>query len=509
VNGAIQPPVKATRREWIGLGVLALPCLLATMDLTVLNLAVPHLTADLRPTASQLLWIVDIYGFLIAGTLIPMGTLGDHIGRRKLLLIGAAAFGTASVLAAFSTTATMLIVTRALLGIAGATLAPSTLSLIRNMFLDPRERTIAIGVWITSFSLGGAIGPLVGGLLLNHFWWGSAFLIGVPVMALLLILGPRLLPEFKDPNAGSIDWASAFLSLGAVLSLIYGLKRTAEDGVATWPSLIFFLGIVFALIFIRRQLTCAHPLIDPKLFQNRAFGACLLINSLTFFASFGYFLFVSQYLQLVLGLSPLEAGLWTLPSSAGFIVGAIAVPILVRRIHPVTLMSGGLAFAAIGYYMVSFVGGDHSLVLLVAGSVIYSLGMTPMPTLATDIILGSAPPERAGVAAALSETMVELGGSVGIAVLGSIGALIYRRDMANVVPAGLSVEDIQTARRTLGGAVAVADSLPGAASSLLLTPAREAFVHSLQFTGQLSGVMVLGLSVAAFIFLRNVPKGAK
>ncbi len=509
MKGTGQPQIRATRREWIGLGVLALPCLLATMDLTVLNLAVPHLTEDLRPTASQLLWIVDIYGFLIAGTLIPMGTLGDHIGRRKLLLIGAAAFGTASVLAAFSTTATMLIITRALLGVAGATLAPSTLSLIRNMFLDPRERTIAVGVWITSFSLGGAIGPLVGGLLLNHFWWGAAFLIGVPVMVLLLILGPKLLPEFKDPNAGPIDWISAFLSLVSVLSLIYGLKRTAEDGFAVFPGLIFFGGLILALLFVRRQLTFGDPLIDPKLFHNRAFSACLVINSLTFFASFGFFLFVSQYLQLVLGFSPLEAGLWSLPSSLGFIVGAIAVPILVRRLHPVFLLSGGLAFAAIGYYLVSLVGGDSSLSLLVAGSVIYSLGMTPMPTLATDIIISSAPPERAGVAAALSETMVELGGSVGIAVLGSIGALIYQRDMANILPLGVSPEDIQTARRTLGGAVAVAQSLPGDASSLLLTPARQAFVHSLQFAGQLAGLLVLVLSVAAYIFLKNVPKGAK
>src|SRR6266850_178764 len=219
---------RAGRREWVGLGVLALPCMLISMDLTVLNLAVPHLSADLRPSSSQLLWIVDIYGFLIAGSLITMGRLGDRIGRRRLLLIGAAAFGVASVIAAFAVSAEMLIAARALLGLAAATLAPSTLSLLRNMFLDPRERTFAVGVWIASFSAGGAIGPLLGGLLLEYFWWGSVFLLNMPVMTLLLVLGPILLPEFRNPNAGRIDIGSAALSLAGVLAIIYGIKRIAE-----------------------------------------------------------------------------------------------------------------------------------------------------------------------------------------------------------------------------------------------------------------------------------------
>src|SRR5262249_6676744 len=210
-------------------GVMGVPCMLYSMDLTVLNLALPRVSADLRPTSAQLLWIVDIYGFVLAGMLITMGTLGDRIGRRRLLLIGAAAFGAGSILAAFSRTAEMLIATRALLGVAGATLAPSTLSLIRNMFLDERQRTVAIGVWISSYSFGAVIGPFVGGWLLESFWWGSVFLIGVPVMALLLVLGPLVLPEFKDPNAGQLDLTSSLLSLLAVLPVIYGLKQMAQD----------------------------------------------------------------------------------------------------------------------------------------------------------------------------------------------------------------------------------------------------------------------------------------
>src|SRR5688572_9356687 len=213
------------------------------MDLTVLNLAIPSLSEDLKPSSSQLLWIIDIYGFLVAGTLITMGTLGDRIGRRKLLMLGAAAFGVTSVLAAFSTSAEMLIATRALLGLAGATLAPSTLSLIRNMFMDPAQRTIAVSVWITSYSAGAAIGPPLGGLLLEFFWWGSVFLLAVPVMVVILIAGPRLLPEFRDPNAGKPDLLSAALSLVAVLTMIYGLKQIAEHGVDVTPTAFILAGL--------------------------------------------------------------------------------------------------------------------------------------------------------------------------------------------------------------------------------------------------------------------------
>src|ERR687897_2126005 len=228
-NGSAAAP-RAGRREWIGLGVLALACVLYAMDLTVLHLAVPRLSADLEPSSSQLLWIIDIYGFMVAGALVTMGTLGDRIGRRRLLLIGAAAFGVVSILAAFSTSPEMLIVSRALLGIAGATLAPSTLSLIFHMFADPKERSIAIGFWIGAFSAGAAIGPVLGGAMLELFWWGSVFLLALPVMAALLILGPRVLPEYRDPDAGRLDLVSAGLSVLAVLGVIYGLKEIAQDG---------------------------------------------------------------------------------------------------------------------------------------------------------------------------------------------------------------------------------------------------------------------------------------
>ena len=232
---AMEGPPRAGRREWIGLAVLALACVLYVMDLTVLYLALPAISTDLEPTSAQLLWIIDIYGFFVAGSLITMGTLGDRIGRRRLLLIGAGAFGLVSILAAFSTSAEMLIASRALLGIAGATLAPSTLSLIFHMFQDPRQRSVAVGFWIASFSVGEAIGPVLGGVMLEHFWWGSVFLLALPVIAALLIVGPRVLPDYKDPEAGRLDLASAAMSVVAVLAVIYGSRRSPRTASACLP----------------------------------------------------------------------------------------------------------------------------------------------------------------------------------------------------------------------------------------------------------------------------------
>ena len=501
---AVTPP-RAGRREWIGLAVIALPCILYSMDLTVLHLAVPQLSQDLKPSSTQLLWIIDIYGFLVAGSLITMGTLGDRIGRRRLLLIGAAAFGVASVLAAFSRSAEMLIATRAVLGVAGATLAPSTLSLIRNMFLDAQQRTVAISVWITSYSVGGAIGPVIGGVMLEYFWWGSVFLISVPVMALLLAVGPRLLPEFRDPVAGRPDPISAFLSLGAVLAMIFGLKQIAQDGL-NWIPLVFILtGGMLAAVFARRQQTLADPLIDLKLFRMPGFTASLATLGLGVIILFGGFLYLPQYLQLVVGLSPLAAGLWSLPWALAFVAGSMITPPIVRRVHPATVMAAGLALAGLGFAMFTQVGIGTSLAVVVAGSVVFALGFAPVFTLTTDLVVGSAPPERAGAASAMSETSAEFGGALGIAILGSLGVAVYRSAMAGAVPDGVPVQAAEAARDTLGAAVAVAGQLPGMLGPRLLAAAREAFVRALQITAAVSAIGSIGLSIFVFAVLRRVP----
>jgi MFS transporter, DHA2 family, multidrug resistance protein len=498
---------KATRREWIGLAVIALPCLLYSMDLTVLNLAVPHLTAELRPSSAQLLWIVDVYGFLIAGSLITMGTLGDRVGRRRLLLIGAAVFGVASALTAFATSAEMLIAARALLGVASATLAPSTLSLIRNMFLDARQRTIAVGVWIASFSAGAAIGPLFGGLMLEHFWWGSVFLVNVPVMVLLLALGPVLLPEFRDPNAGRLDLPSAALSLFAILAAIYGIKRIAEGGAAWLPVLAIVAGLAGAAWFVRRQQTLQDPLIDLRLFRLPAFSASLAVNILGFFVAFGTFLFIAQYLQLVLGMGPLEAGLWTAPSAGGFIVGSQLAPLIVRRVRPAYVMAGGLTLAAVGFAVLAQVSGHHGLAVLVTGYVVISLGLAPVFTLATDLIVGTAPPEQAGAASGIAETSSELGGALGIAILGSVVTAIYRGVMAKPLPAGVPSHSAEAARETLGGAFAAAQQLPAETGAALLAAAREAFAQAFEVAAITCAIVALAAAVMAAIMLRNVGSG--
>jgi MFS transporter, DHA2 family, multidrug resistance protein len=495
-------PARAGRREWIGLVVIALPCVVYAMDLTVLNLALPALSEDLEPTSSQLLWIVDIYGFLVAGLLITMGTLGDRIGRRRLLLIGAGAFGLASLFAALSTSAEMLIAARALLGVAGATLAPSTLSLIRNMFHDPQQRTFAIGVWITSFSVGAAIGPLIGGLLLESFWWGSVFLPALPVMGLLLAVGPRLLPEYRDPDAGRLDLVGAAISLVAVLATIYGLKRIAEDGVG-WSAVLFIVaGLGVGVAFVRRQQRQADPLIDLDLFRLPAFNAALAANTFGFFVNFGIAVFIAQYLQLVLGLSPLEAGLWTVPYAMAFVVGAMLTPVLVRRVHAAYAIAGGLTLAAIGFGCLTLVDGE--LAFLVTGSVVFALGLAPVYTLAADVMVGAAPPEEAGAAAGISETSSELGGALGIAVLGAIGTAVYRAEIDAAVPAGVPPEAADTARETLGGAVAATGELPGRVATELADAAREAFTQALQLAATLNAAVAIGAAVLAVAMLRRV-----
>jgi MFS transporter, DHA2 family, multidrug resistance protein len=494
---------KATRRDWIGLTIIALPCLLYSMDLTVLNLAVPAISADLKPSSAQLLWIVDIYGFMVAGFLIPMGTLGDRIGRRRLLLIGAAAFGIASVLAAFSTSAEMLIAMRALLGIAGATLAPSTLSLIRNMFHDPAQRTVAIGVWITSYSIGGAIGPLIGGVLLQYFWWGSVFLVGVPVMVLLLVLGPMLLPEFRDPAAGRPDLWSAVLSLGAVLAMIYGIKFIAQHG-AAWPAAFAILaGLGVGAVFVRRQQKLADPLIDLRLFRSSAFSAALITYTLATFFAFGVFVFTAQYLQLVLGLSPLQAGIWTVPMMAAFVVGSNLVSLIVRRVRPVIVMSIGLALAAIGFAALTQVDRPSALAVLVIASIVYSLGLAPVFTLATDMIVGAAPPERAGAASALSETGSEFGGALGIAILGSIGTAVYRTVMADQSLDGVAPDAIEAVRSTLGAATAVAKHLPEALRGEVLDASRAAFRRAFELVALICALLALATSIVVVTLLRR------
>jgi len=496
---------KAGRREWIGLVVLALAAVVYAMDLTVLHLAVPRISAELKPSTAQLLWIIDIYGFFVAGSLLTMGTLGDRVGRRKMLLIGAAAFSVTSVLAAFSTSPEMLITSRALMGLAGATIGPSTLSLIFNMFREPQQRSVAIGVWISSFSVGSAIGPLLGGVLLEFFWWGSVFLLALPVMALLLVLGPHLLPEYRDPQARRLDLRSAGMSLASVVLVIAGLKQIAQDGPAATPVLAIIAGLVLGTFFVRRQRSLSDPFMDFRLFQIRTFNVALATNVLAVFVVIGYFLFVAQYLQLVLGLSPVQAGMWSLPSALGFMVMSNVAPRIVHRVSPASVLGTCFVLASVGLGTLTQVGALDGLAVIVSASVTISLVLAPVFTLTTELIVGSAPPERAGAASGISETATELGGALGIAILGSIGMAVYRAALEGRLPAGLPAEAAQVALGTLGGALGVARQLSDPLGVALLSAARNGFVQGFHLAAALSAAIAIVAGVVAVLALHRDP----
>lgn len=443
----------AGRREWIGLFVLSIACLIYSMDLSVLFLALPAIISDLDPSASQLLWINDIYGFMVAGFLVTMGSLGDRIGRRKVLLIGAVAFGAASVFAAFATTAGMLILARALLGIAGATIAPSTLSLVVNMFEEENERNRAIGVWGTAFALGGLVGPLIGGILLHFFSWGSVFLINVPIMLGLLASAPFLLPEYRSGSSVRLDLTSVVLSLLTVLPVIYGVKQIASEGMHALHVLPIAIGIVFGWLFVRRQKRLDDPLIDLALFRVPAFTTSLAVNLAGVFFIFAIFLFQNQFLQLVLGMTALEAALWSVLPGIVFTVMSLQAWRITSRLGPIRTVLLGLATNAVGAALMGIAAWYQNLFGVLFSSMIIGMGFVPVILTTTGLIVGSAPPERAGAASAISETSAEFGGALGVALLGSLGTVIYRVLMAGTDLAALPRPLAEASRATLGGAV--------------------------------------------------------
>ncbi|MGW6379054.1 MFS transporter [Rhodococcus sp. NPDC055112] len=494
--GAATPTVvteRAGRRQWLGLALLALPTLVVALDINALFLALPQLTADLGASSTQQLWIADIYGFMVAGLVITMGTLGDRIGRRRLLFIGSVGFAMASVLAAYSTGPEMLIASRVLLGIAGATLMPSTLALITNMFHDGRQRGAAIAIWSTCTFTGAALGPVVGGLLLAHFWWGAVFLMAVPAGAVLVIVGPFVLPEFRNPDAARLDLPSVALSMLAILPLVYAVKRLTADAapsIAAVSTLV--LGGMFAAVFVARQLRLDDPLLDLRLLGRGSFRLILLALTLAGVVMAGTGLLVTQYLQSVLGHSPVSAALWFAPMGLAVAVGTTLSPAIARRVEPVTAIAAGLALSAIGAALLALVGLESGLGMVIAAIAILALGTGPLFALGTGIVMGSVPPERAGSAASMAETSNYLGGTLGIAILGSVAAGIYQHQMAGSIPAGTADEAAASAGQTVAGAAAVAADLPADSGAALLTSAHAAFTSGLHVVA-LIGAVVLGI----------------
>ncbi|MFD4322505.1 MFS transporter [Streptomyces sp. NPDC058548] len=481
-------PPRAGARQWLGLAVLLLPVTLMTADLGVLWLATPYLSADLRPSGAQLLWITDIYGFLTAATLMIMGTLGDRLGRRKLLMAGSAGFLLASVLAAYAPNAGTLIAARALLGIAGAAVLPSTLALISHMFTDARQRATAIAMWVTALSVGLAVGPVIGGVLLASWWWGSVFLMGLPVMLIALVTAPLLLPEYRDPNPGRLDPASVLLFLLAVLPLVYGVKSLAAHGPTAESGIAFALGPTFTTLFVRRQNRLESPLLDLRLFRNRAFTGALLTLLLGMTALNGVEYLVPQYLQAVAGLPPLEAGLWLLPGAAGLIAGSQLTPLVARRIRPAYVLAGGLLVSLAGYAVIALAEG---VTVAALGLAVIMFGAAPISVLGTALAVGSAPAEKAGAAAATGQTAYDLGLALGIAVTGSVAVAVYRGGIPADAPAA--------AHESVGAALALSDEG-------LREQAREAFTTALHSASALSAVFALVTAAVVLTLLRKVPR---
>ncbi|WP_188192010.1 MFS transporter [Nonomuraea sp. SYSU D8015] len=499
------PGRRAGPRLWLSLAVLALPAMLLFMMLTILFLAIPQLAADLQPTSTQTLWIIDIYGFLMAGLLVTMGTLGDRIGHRRLLMAGAAVFAVVSVVAATTSDPGLMILWRAVLGVAAATQMPATLGLIFATFTDPRQRGVAVGVWAGGISVGTAVGPLIGGALLEAFSWRAAFLVAVPVMVVVLIGAPLLLPDNRNPAAGRLDLFSVLLSLATLLPIVYGVKELAKEGGLAMALVSIAIGLAFGAWFALRQLRLAEPLLDVRLFANRTISGALGVFLLAAIALGGVYLLFTQHLQLVEGLSPLQAGLWVLPAAALLVVVSTFSPVLVRRIRPGVLIAIGLAVQVIGYLMLTQVGSTGGLPLLVAGFLVLYPAVAPSMALTTDLVVGSAPPEKAGAASGLATTCSDLGISLGIAIIGSIGVAVYRAQAGGTLPSGLPPEAAAAGRDSLGRAVSAAQGLPADLGSALLTSAREAFTSGLNVAAITAAVIAAAAAILAVARLRHVP----
>ncbi|MEU3223523.1 MFS transporter [Streptomyces sp. NPDC006976] len=486
--------------RWIALAVLVLAVLLVAVDATVLGLATPFLSEDLEPTGTQLLWIGDVYSFVIAGLLVSMGSLGDRIGRKKLLLCGATAFGAVSVLNAYAHTPEMMIVARALLGVAGATLMPSTLALIRNLFHDPRERSLAIGIWGAMASAGAAVGPVVGGFLLEHFWWGSVFLINLPVMAVLVVVGIKMIPESKNPAPGPWDLPSVGLSLAGMFAVVYAVKELAAHGGSWKLALVGVAGLLALVWFVRRQFRLPAPLLDMRLFHHRGFSGAVLADLLTILGLSGLVFFLSQFLQLVQGRGPLEAGLAELPAAVGAVTAGLLAGTVARRYSVRSVVAGGLGAIGVALAAVAAVHRDTDYPLIGALLLIVGVGAGFAFTVTSDVILSSVPKEHAGSASAVSETAYELGAALGIALLGSIVTGAYQSFNA---PAGTPPAVSSAAHESLGGAVESSHLLPGPQAAELVSAAQDAFTEGLRLAAGVGAVVLLATAAVAWFLLRG------
>ncbi|MEU9835566.1 MFS transporter [Streptosporangium sp. NPDC048047] len=483
--------------RWSVLALLCFSLLLIAVDATVLHIAVPALTSALEPSSVELLWIIDAYSLVVAPLLLTFGTLGDRHGRKRLVLAGYLVFGVASAAAAFAPTPLTLISARVLLGVGGAMIMPATLSIIRQVFTDRRERALALGVWSAVAAAGAAVGPVIGGLLVEHFWWGAVFLINVPILLVLLPTAARLLPECRPRDPKPWDAPSALLSVLGILALAFGLKEAGSGHPAGIAAFVCGAGLL--VWFVRRQRRLAFPLLDLDLFRRRAFSVGVAAVLLAVFALVGLELMLAQYLQLVLGDSPLGAAIRMLPLMVAAVCGGLAGARLLRWFGLRATMSGGLALTALSLTPPLTWGTEAHPLVLALCFVGIGFGIQVTLLAASDTIMSSAPEDRAGGAAAIEETAYELGAGLGVAILGTVTTLVYAPSLARVpgVPPAL----MDQARQSLAAAAHVAREVGGGTGTALLNAARAAFVSGLHTTVLVSLLLLAGTAAAVALLV--------
>ena len=449
----------------------------------------------LHPTASQLLWIVDVYPLILAALLIPMGSLGDRMGRRKMLMIGSTGFGLVSLFAAFAPTAEWLLAARVGIAVFGSMLLPATLSLLRSVFRDDRQRTLAIAIWTAGFSAGAALGPIAGGFLLNHFWWGSLFLLAVPVLLAFLVAAPLILPESKDPHPGPVDPLSIVLAVLTMAPVVYGIKSLATGGSVLHGVLFIAVGALCGLLFARQQVAKDYPMLDLRFFRSPRFSGGLSVNMVSNVALFGFLFFFTQDLQLVNGTDPMTSGLLMVPGLVLSILAGLGAERIARLVGIRTAVVLGLLLVAAGFFVVALTDQMSSSAPVLVAFTVMSAGTGLATTLSTDLVVSSVPEAKAGAASAVSETGYEVGAVLGTAVLGGLTTAFYQAHLE--LPAAVSADSAQIAHETLGGALDVAAESP--AGSVIADAAVAAFSSGMQWTALIGGVLV---AVVALVLAR-------
>ncbi len=496
----MQPTTAPYEKRWWALGVLALSLLVISLDNTILNVAVPSVRADLSATSGQLQWILDSYLLVFAGLLLAAGSIGDRFGRKRALAFGLGVFGIGSVASALATSPDMLIATRAVMGIGGAFIMPATLSLITAIF-PPEERPKAIGAWAAVSGLGIVIGPVTGGALLEQFSWSSVFWVNVPIIVVALILGHRLIPESRDPEARRLDLPGAGLSIVALTSVVWAIIEASSRG---WTDGLvlgaFALGFTVAVAFVAWELRTANPMLEMRLFRDPRFSAASAAIAIVFAAMMGTILVLTQFLQSVHGYSALEAGAAMLPVGVAMIIGAGSSAKLDAALGTKVVVSAGLCLVALGCFLFAMFDTDSAYLQMAASFAAFGGGMGMAMAPATEAVMGAVPQAMAGVGSAMNDTTRMVGGALGVAILGSVSASGYSSELGPAVDA-LPADAAATATDSIGGAVAVASQIGGTSGQALIEAAHNAFVSSMAGAGIVAAGMALLAAVVAARFL--------